>query len=156
MKLSSLPAVYLGPNCGGANEDDNGNLLQKVPCTHCCTQCPWPCSRPLPTPASVGDSWTLTGKSESVSCGITAPFSWVLVSQVLFVSSKSLFPQSCVSFVIKSHWPPKSNSLGFLSPFARSPGWKIHWEVTTLCPNASSVDLFASCLVSSMSLHSVT
>ena len=25
------------------------------------------------------DSWTLTGKSESVSCGVTAPFSWVLV-----------------------------------------------------------------------------
>ena len=23
-----------------------------------------------------------------------------------------------------SHWPPKSNSLGFLSPSARSPGWK--------------------------------
>ena len=43
---------------------------------------------------------------------------------VLFVPSKSLFPQSCVSSVIKSHWPPKSNSLGVLSPFARSPGWK--------------------------------
>ena len=27
--------------------------------------------------------------------------------------------------VIKSHWPPKSNSLGFLSPFARSPGREI-------------------------------
>ena len=28
---------------------------------------------------SAGDSWTLTGKSGSVSCGVTAPFSWVLV-----------------------------------------------------------------------------
>ena len=45
--------------------------------------------------------------------------------KVLFVPSKSLFPQSCGSSVIKSHWPPKSNSLGVLSPFARSPGWEI-------------------------------
>ena len=29
--------------------------------------------------ASARDSWTLTGKSGSVSCGVTAPFSWVLV-----------------------------------------------------------------------------
>ena len=29
--------------------------------------------------ASAGDSWMLTGKSVSVSCGVTAPFSWVLV-----------------------------------------------------------------------------
>ena len=28
---------------------------------------------------STGGSWTLTGKSGSVSCGITAPFSWVLM-----------------------------------------------------------------------------
>ena len=44
---------------------------------------------------------------------------------VLSVPSKSLFPQSWVSSVIRSHWPPKSNSLGVLSPFARSPGWEI-------------------------------
>ena len=54
---------------------------------------------------------------------LLSPGSWC--TQVLFVPSKSLFPQSCVSSVIKSHWPPKSNSLGFLSPFARSPGWEI-------------------------------
>ena len=29
--------------------------------------------------ASTGNSWIFTGKSGSVSCGITAPFSWVLV-----------------------------------------------------------------------------
>ena len=27
------------PNYGRGNED-NGNLLRKVPCRHCCTQCP--------------------------------------------------------------------------------------------------------------------
>jgi len=47
------------------------------------------------------------------------------VHKVLFVPCKSLFPQSCVSSVIKSHWPPKSNSLVVLNPFARSPGWEI-------------------------------
>ena len=68
----------LRPNYGGGNEDD-GNLFQKVPCTHCCTQCPRPCSRPLQTHASTRDSWTLRGMCGSVSCGVTAPFSWVLV-----------------------------------------------------------------------------
>ena len=68
----------LRPNYGGDNED-NGGLLQKVPCRHCCTQCPQPCSRPSLTHASAGDSWTPSSKSGSVSCGVTAPFSWVLV-----------------------------------------------------------------------------
>ena len=67
----------LRPNYSGGNED-NGNFLQKALCTHSHTQRPRPCSRPLPTHASTGDSWTLTGKSGSVSCGVTAPFSWVL------------------------------------------------------------------------------
>ena len=41
----------------------------------------------------------LMGMSGSVSYGVTAPISWVLVCmhKVLFVPSKSLFPQSCVS-----------------------------------------------------------
>ena len=45
--------------------------------------------------------------------------------KVLFVPSKSLFPQSYGSSVIKSPWLLKSNSLGILSPFARSPVWEI-------------------------------
>ena len=47
------------------------------------------------------------------------------VHKVLFVPSKSLLPQSCVSSLIKSHWPSKSNSLMGLSPVARSLGWEI-------------------------------
>ena len=41
----------------------------------------------------------LMGMSGSISYGVTAPFSWVLacMHKVLFVPSKSLFPQSCVS-----------------------------------------------------------
>ena len=47
------------------------------------------------------------------------------VHKVLLVPSKSLFPQTWGNSVIKSHWPPKSNSRGVLSPFAGSPGWEI-------------------------------
>ena len=46
---------------------------------HCPTQCPRPCSRPPLTHVSTRDSWTFLGKSGSVSCGVTASFSWVLV-----------------------------------------------------------------------------
>ena len=87
-----LPAL----NYGGSNED-NGNLCLKVPGRHCHTQYPQPCRRPPPTHASPGDSWPLPGLSGSVSCRVTALFSWVLVYKVLFVPSKRLFPQSCVS-----------------------------------------------------------
>ena len=65
------------PNQGGGSED-NGHLLPKVSGRHCCTQCPRPCSSTLPTHSSARDSWTLTGKSGSVPCGVPASFSWVL------------------------------------------------------------------------------
>ena len=41
---------------------------------YCYTHCSQPCCRPPPTHASTGDSWTLLGKSGSVSCAVTAPF----------------------------------------------------------------------------------
>ena len=91
------PLFDLRPNYGGCNED-NGDLLHKVLCTHCFFQCPQPCSRPPPTHASAGDSWTLMGKSGSASCGLTAPFSCILAHTQGFVCIlHSLFPQSCVS-----------------------------------------------------------
>ena len=43
------------------------------------------------------------------------------VHKVLSVPCKCLFPQSCVSSVIKSHWSSKSNFLGVLSVFVRFP-----------------------------------
>ena len=74
-----FPPCYLpGPNYGGGNED-NGNLPQKIPCMHRYSPCPQPCSRPPPIHAFAGGSPPPTGKSGSVSCGVTAPFSWVLV-----------------------------------------------------------------------------
>ena len=65
--------------------------------SHACTAIltdPQYCSRPPLIHASAGDSWTLPGKSGSVSSGVTASFSWVLVHKVLFVPSKSLFPST--------------------------------------------------------------
>ena len=57
---------------------------------------PRPCTRPLLTHASAGDSWTLMGKSGSVSCGVTGPFSWVLVcTRFLCALQESVFPNLC-------------------------------------------------------------
>ena len=67
---------------------------------HCYTQCLQPCSRPLLIQASTGDFWTLMGKSESVSCGVTAPFSWVLVKTQGFVCAL----QESVSPVLCKFW----------------------------------------------------
>ena len=93
--LCSLPVVYLGPNYGGGNKD-NGNLLQKVPYTHCYTQRPQLCIRPPLTHASARDSWTLTGKSGSVSWGslLISPGSWSAQSSVCALQES--ISQSCV------------------------------------------------------------
>ena len=75
----------------------------------------WQSTPPLETP---GHSQACLGQS------LWCHYSFLLgpgVNKVLFVPSKSLFTQSCVSPVIESHWPPKSNSLVVLSPFTRSP-----------------------------------
>ena len=83
------------PNYGGGNEG-NGKLLQNIPCTHCCTQCPQTCNRPPLTHTSARDSWTLMDKSRSVSCGVTAPFSWVLVcTRFCLCPPRVCFPVLC-------------------------------------------------------------
>ena len=81
-----VPSLLFGlrPNYDRSNEGKE-NLLQKDLCPHCCVQCPWPHSRPLMTHASAGDSWTLTGKSGSVSCENTALLSWVLASTSFYL-----------------------------------------------------------------------
>ena len=83
----------LRPNCGGGNEG-NGDLLQKVPCMHCYTQCLQPAeghrppTPPLDTP---GHSQASLGQSLLGSLG-----SWYTLD--LFVPPRSLFPQSCFKF----------------------------------------------------------
>ena len=97
MKEAVFPPVdWPRPNYGGGNED-KGNLLQEVPCMHCCTQRPQPCSRLPLTHTSPGDSRTLAGKLGSVSCGDCSFLRGPCVCKLLFVPSKSLFPHSCVS-----------------------------------------------------------
>ena len=58
------------------------------------------------------------------------------VHEVSFVLSKSLFPLFYGSSVIKFHWPPKSNSLGFLSPFAGLLDWEICCGSQNFCSSA--------------------
>ena len=77
--------------------ENNGNFLQKVPCMHCLTQFPRPCSRPLLTHVSARDSWTFTGNSGSVSWGHCSVLLGPGVHKVLLVPFKCLFPQSCIS-----------------------------------------------------------
>ena len=95
MELCSLPVIYLGPNYGGGNED-NSHLLQKDPGMYCYTQCPQPCSRPPLTHTSTGDSCTLLGKTGSVFCVVTDPFSWVLVcTRFCLHPTRVCFPVLC-------------------------------------------------------------
>ena len=87
------PLFDLRPNYGGGNED-NGGLLQKVPCTHCCTQCPQPCSRPPLTHASArGHSQTSLGQS-LVGSLLLFPGSWCTQGFVCTLQ-EPVFPVLC-------------------------------------------------------------
>ena len=55
---------------------------QKIPCIYCYSQRLRPRSRPTPTHASTENSWIPTDMSRTVSCGVIAPFLWVLVHKV--------------------------------------------------------------------------
>ena len=56
---------------------------------HCHMQWPQPCSRPQGTHASARGSWTLAGKSGSVSCGVTVPWGhWPGKGQFPFQSQR--------------------------------------------------------------------
>ena len=77
---------------------DNGALLHKFSSTHCCTQCLHHCRRPPLTHASARASGTLMGKPGSVSCGVTAPFSWALVHTRFYLCPQRVSFPSCVSF----------------------------------------------------------
>ena len=109
------------PNYGRGNEG-NGDLLQKDLCTvvfsaldpaagHC-----WP----MPLPETPGHSQASLAQS-LVGKLFLSPGSWYTQG---FVCALQVFSSPVLwSSVIKSHWPPRSNSLRVLSPFAESPGW---------------------------------
>ena len=89
-------AVFLRSNYGGDNED-NGDLFQKVLYMHCCTQCPQPCSRLLLSHSSARILDTHRQVWVSFLWGLCSFPLGPGVHKVLFVPSKSLFPQSCGS-----------------------------------------------------------
>ena len=94
--LCSLAVIYLRPSYGGCNED-NGDLLQKVPCKHCCTQCPQPYTghhRPTPPPETHGQSRASLGQS-LVGSLLLFPESWC--SQVSVYALQESVSQSCIS-----------------------------------------------------------
>ena len=101
----------LRPNYGRVNEG-KGDLPQKDLCTHLYSV--------LLTlqQAAVKPHlrWRLLDTHRQVRLHLMwGHYSFLLASgahKVLFVPSISLFHQSCGSSVIKSHWPPKSDSLG--------------------------------------------
>ena len=68
----------LRPNYDGGNED-NLDLLQKSHAPTAVLSALNPYSRPPSIHTSARDFWTLMGKSGSVTCGVSVPFSWVLV-----------------------------------------------------------------------------
>ena len=83
-------------NYGGGNED-NCDLVQKVPWKHCYTQCPLPAAGhhwPRPPLETPGHSWASLSQSLWGHCFfLWGPGTY----KVLFVPSKILFPQCCVS-----------------------------------------------------------
>ena len=89
-----VPSLLFGlrPNYGGGNED-NSDLLQKVPAYTAAL------SAPTLQQATTDPCLCrrLTGKSESVSCEVTAPFSWVLVHTRFFLCLliRVCFPVQC-------------------------------------------------------------
>ena len=95
--LSCVPSLLfdLRQNSSGGNED-NGDL-RKVPCMHCCTLPP----TLQPATANPCLCWRLLDIHRRVRVSLLwGHCSFLLdpdVHKVLFVPSKSLFPQSCVS-----------------------------------------------------------
>ena len=83
---------------------------------------------PLLTHGSTEDPAPNTAaRSGSVSWGVTAPFSWVMVCTRFCLCPPKvefLFPPSYGNPTAKSCWPSKSDTLGIPNPYASSPSWK--------------------------------
>ena len=84
----------------------------------CCSQCPDPVAdRYQPTPPLETPGHSQSSLAESIVGSLLLSSSWCTQG---FVPSKGLFPQSCRSSIIKSHWPssqiPWSFSVPLLDP----------------------------------------
>ena len=99
----------LRPNCGRGNGGNASTGVISAPDPVVGTVNPHLCQRFLDTHRQVGLDLLWDHCSFLLGPG---------GHEVLFVPSKSLFSQSCISSVVKSHWPPKSKFLGVHIPFA--------------------------------------
>ena len=83
-----------------------------------CSQCPWVLDRPLSTHASTRDFWTLTDKCGLVSCGVTAPFSWILVCTgfvcALQESLESLLCSIMTFYWLNNIFPPSGIKIHYM------------------------------------------
>ena len=120
--------VGLRPNYGRGN-GSIGNLLQTDLFKHATVprtvvvNVPDPHGRPLWTHAFTGDSWTLTGKSGSISCGVSSPLSWVLVCTGFVCALQESVSPVLWKFHNQIPLASKVKFPGVLGPFAGSPGW---------------------------------
>ena len=140
---SCVPSLLFGlrPKYGRRNEG-NGNLHQKDLCLHCCVHTVNSFVHTLQQVTGHPRlGWRLLNTHRQAWLSLLWGHCFFLrapgTHKVLFVPSKSLFPQSCGSSVIKSHWPSKLNSLGVLSPFARTPRLgNLLWVLEFMGPTA--------------------
>ena len=93
-----------------------------VPCVQFYNQCPQPCSRPPLTCASASDSWALLGKSGSVSCGVTAPFSLVLGhTGFCLCPPRVCFPVLCKFWQLCGGWIVTTYKRPYATPKSAAP-----------------------------------
>ena len=104
--------------------------MTREPFLDCCCQCPYRWGEPLLTHFSTGDPLTLVGSFGSVSCGVTAPFLWVLVYARFCVCTRrleSLFSPvlwksyNQIPLAFKVRFPGESQSLCQISSLASMP-----------------------------------
>ena len=93
----------------------------------------WACTAALGTPKpAAGHCWPMPpletcGHSQASlgqSLVITTPFLGFWCTQGFVCALQESVSAVLCKFCNQSHWPPKSNSLGVLSPFVRSQVWK--------------------------------
>ena len=107
----------LRPNYSGGNED-HGDLLQKVCACTVVFSAPDPETghcQPTPPPETLEPSWESLDQSLAGSL-LLSPGSWCTQGFVCPLQ-ESVSP-SCVSSVIKSHWPPSQIAWGFSAPLS--------------------------------------
>ena len=141
----------LRSNYGGGNED-NGNLLQQDVYKHCHTQCPWHSCRPTLTHTFAGYSSTLTDKSGSVSCGLTALFSWVLGHTRFYLCPPRVCSLVLCMFCNQIPLASKVKLSGVSQSLCQIPRWgNLLWvlQVSLQCENFFGITVlqFVGCLL---------